>query len=69
LALSYCGRWEESALAAERALQLSPRDPFSATYYGIAGYAQFVGRNYIEAMRLARQGSASAPISSAHTVF
>jgi tetratricopeptide (TPR) repeat protein len=51
----YCGRWEEGALAAERALRLSPRDPFSATYYGIAGYAQFVGRNYDGAMRLARQ--------------
>jgi hypothetical protein len=24
---------------------LSPRDPFSALYYGIASYAQFVGRN------------------------
>jgi TolB-like protein/Tfp pilus assembly protein PilF len=56
LTLSYCGRWEESAVAAERALRLSPRDPFSATYYGIAGYAQFVGRNYDEAMRLARRG-------------
>jgi TolB-like protein/Tfp pilus assembly protein PilF len=56
LTLSYCGRWEDSALAAERALRLSPRDPFSAAYYGIAGYAQFVGRNYDEAMRLARQG-------------
>jgi tetratricopeptide (TPR) repeat protein len=56
LTLSYCGRWEESAVAAGRALRLSPRDPFSATYYGIAAYAQFVGRNYDEAMRLARQG-------------
>ena len=56
LALCYCGRWKEGALAAERALRLSPRDPFSAIYYGIASYAQFVGRNYDEAMRLARQG-------------
>jgi tetratricopeptide (TPR) repeat protein len=56
LTLSYCGRWEEGALAAERALRLSPRDPLSVTYYGIAGYAQFVGRNYDEAIRLARQG-------------
>jgi TolB-like protein/Tfp pilus assembly protein PilF len=54
LTLSYCGRWEESALAAARAIRLSPRDPFSAIYYGIAGYAQFVGRNYDEAMRQAR---------------
>jgi TolB-like protein/cytochrome c-type biogenesis protein CcmH/NrfG len=54
--LSYCGRWEDGDLAARRALRLSPRDPFSAIYYGIAAYAQFVGRNYDEAMRLAREG-------------
>jgi TolB-like protein len=56
LVLCYCGRWKEGAAAAERALRLSPRDPFSATYYGIGSYAQFVGRNYEEAMRLARLG-------------
>jgi TolB-like protein len=56
LTLAYCGRWDEGAAAARRALRLSPRDPFSAIYYGIASYAQFVGRNYDEAMRLARQG-------------
>lgn len=56
LALSYCGRWQEGDLAARRALRLSPRDPFSAIYCGIASYAQFVGRNYAEAMRLAREG-------------
>jgi TolB-like protein len=55
LALSYCGRWEEGNAAARRALRLSPRDPFSALYYGIAAYAQFVGRNYEEAMRLSRE--------------
>ena len=35
---------------------MSPRDPFSAIYCGIAAYAQFVGRNYDEAMRLSREG-------------
>ena len=35
---------------------LSPRDPLAAVYCGIASYAQFVGRNYDEAMRLAREG-------------
>jgi tetratricopeptide (TPR) repeat protein len=55
LALSYCGHWEEADLAAQRALRLSPRDPFSAIYCGIAAYAQFVGRNYEEAMRLSRE--------------
>jgi tetratricopeptide (TPR) repeat protein len=56
LALSYCGRWEEADAAARRALRLSPRDPFSAIFYGIASYAQFIGRDYAEAMRLAREG-------------
>jgi TolB-like protein/cytochrome c-type biogenesis protein CcmH/NrfG len=56
LALALCGRWEDGAAAAARALRLSPRDPFLATYNGIAAYAQFVGRNYEEAMRLARTG-------------
>ena len=54
LALSYCGRWEEANEAAGRAMRLSPRDPFSAIYQGIAAYAQFLGRNYDEAIRLAR---------------
>ena len=55
LALSYCGRWEEGNAAARRALRLSPRDPLSALYYGISAYAQFVGHNYDEAMRLSRE--------------
>ncbi|HEY7302097.1 MAG TPA: winged helix-turn-helix domain-containing tetratricopeptide repeat protein [Xanthobacteraceae bacterium] len=55
LTLSYCGRWKEASVAAGRALRLSPRDPFSAIYNGIASYAHFVGRNYDEAMRLARE--------------
>jgi tetratricopeptide (TPR) repeat protein len=56
LTLSYCGRWKEGSQAASRALRLSPRDPFSAVYNGIAAYALFVGRNYDEAMRFAREG-------------
>ena len=55
LVLSYCGRWEEAIVAARRALRLSPRDPFSAVYCGIAAYAHFIGRDYDEAMRLSRQ--------------
>ncbi len=55
LALSYCGHWEEAEIAARRALRLSPRDPFSAIYCGIAAYAQYVGRNYDEAMRFSRE--------------
>lgn len=56
LALSYCGRWEDGDLAARRALRLSPRDPCAAIYCGIAAYAQFVGGNYDEAIRLSREG-------------
>ena len=55
LSLSYCGRWEDANAAATRALRLSPRDPLSALYYGVAAYAQFVGRNYHEAISLARE--------------
>ena len=55
LALAYCGRWQDADEAAHRAIRLSPRDPFAAVYYGIAGYAHFVGRNFDEAMRLARE--------------
>jgi TolB-like protein/Tfp pilus assembly protein PilF len=53
-AVALCGDWEKADEAARRALRLSPRDPCSAFYYGIASYAQFVGRNYEETMRLAR---------------
>jgi tetratricopeptide (TPR) repeat protein len=55
LALCYCGRWREAYELAQRALRLSPRDPFSAIYYGVAGYAQFVGGNYLEAIGLSRE--------------
>jgi hypothetical protein len=34
---------------------LSPRDPFSAVYHGIAAYSRFIGRDYHEAIRLARE--------------
>ncbi len=56
LTLAYCGRWQEAHEAACRAIRLSPRDPFSAVYHGIAAYSQFIGGNYDEAMRLAREG-------------
>ena len=55
LTLSYAGRWREGADAARRAQRLSPHDPFSPIYSTVAGYAEFVGRNYHEAMRLSRE--------------
>jgi TolB-like protein/Tfp pilus assembly protein PilF len=53
--LAYCGRWQEGDLAARRALRLSPRDPFVAIYNGIVAYAQFIGRNYDEAIRMSQE--------------
>jgi TolB-like protein len=53
--LCYSGRWQEGDLAVRRALRLSPRDPSSTLYYGIAAYAQFIGHKYDEAIRLARE--------------
>jgi TolB-like protein/Tfp pilus assembly protein PilF len=55
IALVWVGRWSEGAAAARRALRLSPRDPFAAIYKAVAAYAEFVGRNYDEAIRLARE--------------
>lgn len=55
LALSYAGRTEDSFAAAQRAIRLSPRDPSLAIYYGIAGYARFMTRQYDEAIALARE--------------
>jgi TolB-like protein len=56
LVLTYCGRWEEGIVAARRALRLSPRDPYASIYCGIAAYAYYVGQDYEEAIRLAREG-------------
>ncbi len=70
LALSYSGRWEDGDRAARRALRLSPRDPCAAIYCGIAAYAQFVGGNYDEAIRLSREGlRLKADFVGAHRVL
>ena len=70
LALAYCSRWQEAYDAACRAIRLSPRDPFSAVYHGIAAYSQFIGRNYVEAMRYAREGIRQrGDFVGAHRVF
>jgi tetratricopeptide (TPR) repeat protein len=56
VALTYNGGWQDGDREARHALRLSPRDPFAAIYCGVAGYAQFIGGNYEEAIRLAREG-------------
>jgi TolB-like protein/Tfp pilus assembly protein PilF len=61
LVLTYVGRWQDGANAARRALRLSPRDPFSAIFNGVAAYAEFVGGHYDEAVRLAREGARQRP--------
>jgi TolB-like protein/Tfp pilus assembly protein PilF len=55
VSLCYSGRWQEGEEAARRAVRLSPRDPYSSVYLGIVAYAQYLGRNYDEAMRLSRE--------------
>jgi TolB-like protein/cytochrome c-type biogenesis protein CcmH/NrfG len=55
VALSYRGRWQDGDRAAREALRFSPRDPFAAIYCGVAAYCQYVGHNYEEAIRLARE--------------
>ena len=57
LALSYSGRWTDAYAATQRAIRQSPRDPSSAIYYGVAAYAQFIGRNYQEAIALAQEAT------------
>ena len=70
VALAYCGRWQEGDRAACHALRLSPRDPFAAIYYGVAAYSQFVGRNYKQAIGLAREALRLRPdFVGAHRVL
>jgi TolB-like protein/Tfp pilus assembly protein PilF len=70
LVLTYVGRWQDGANAARRALRLSPRDPFAAIYNSVAAYAEFVGGNYDEAVRLAREATRQRPdFSSAYRVL
>nr|WP_276575398.1 winged helix-turn-helix domain-containing protein [Bradyrhizobium sp. Oc8] len=68
--LCYTGRWQDGDAAARRALQLSPRDPLAAIYCGVAGYAQFIGRNYEDAMQMARESMRQrADFVGAHRVL
>ncbi|HTP83742.1 MAG TPA: winged helix-turn-helix domain-containing tetratricopeptide repeat protein [Alphaproteobacteria bacterium] len=55
LVITSYGRWQEASAVARRALRLSPRDPFSAIYSSVAAYAEYVGKNYDEAIRLGRE--------------
>ncbi|WP_407080422.1 winged helix-turn-helix domain-containing protein [Bradyrhizobium roseum] len=57
LALCYGSRWLDAFATTQRAIRQSPRDPSSAIYYGVAAYAQFIGRNYQEAIALAREAT------------
>jgi len=68
--LGFCGHWEQAVEASQRAVRLSPRDPFLALCYGSACLAQFMGRNYDEAMRDARTAiRLRADYAGAHRVL
>ena len=70
VALAYRGRWEDGDRAARESLRLSPRDPFAAIYCGVAAYCQYLGRNYDEAIRLARESMRQrSDFSGAHRVL
>lgn len=70
VALAYRGRWEDGDRAARQALRFSPRDPFAAVYCGVTAYCQYVGRNYDEAIRLAREAMRQrSDFSGAHRVL
>ena len=69
-ALGFCGHWEQAVEASQRAVRLSPRDPFLALCYGSACLAQFMGRHYEEAMRDARTAiRLRADYAGAHRVL
>ena len=69
-ALAFCGRWQEASEAANRALRLSPRDPFLALIYGSAALAQYIGGKYEEAIRTAQTAVRLRPdFASAYRVL
>jgi TolB-like protein len=55
LVLIWDGQWREGVEAAQRARQLSPRDPFAAIYYAVEAYAAYVDRDYAECIELCRK--------------
>jgi TolB-like protein len=70
LVLTWSGHVREGGEAARRALRLSPRDPFSAIYYGVASYTAFVARNYAEAILFSREAIRQrADFAGAHRVL
>jgi TolB-like protein/Tfp pilus assembly protein PilF len=70
LVLTWVGRWQDGANAARRALRLSPRDPFAAISTAVVSYAEFVGGDFRESMRLSRDAIRQRPdFVSAYRVF
>jgi TolB-like protein len=55
LVLIWDGQWRAGLEAAERALRLSPRDPFAAIYHAVAAYAAYVERDYAHCIELCRK--------------
>ncbi len=53
-ALAFSGRWREAIDAVNRAVRLSPHDPFVAFNHGSAALGHYLGGNYEEAIRLSQ---------------
>jgi TolB-like protein/cytochrome c-type biogenesis protein CcmH/NrfG len=69
-ALAFCGRWREAVEAIDRALRLSPRDPFLAFNYGALALAHYIGCNYEEAVRTAQTAIRLRPdYAGAHRIL
>jgi tetratricopeptide (TPR) repeat protein len=69
-ALAFCGRWREAVEAMDRALRLSPRDPFLAFNYGAVALAHYIGCNYEEAIRTAQTAIRLRPdYAGAHRIL
>jgi len=59
-ALAFSGRWREAIEAINRALCLSPRDPFVAFSYASGALAHYFSGNYQEAIRMCQGGHSPA---------
>jgi TolB-like protein/cytochrome c-type biogenesis protein CcmH/NrfG len=68
--LAFSGRWREAIDAVNRALRLSPHDPFVAFNYGNAALGHYLGGNYEEAVRLSQAAVRLRPgYGSAHRLL
>jgi TolB-like protein len=64
LVLAAEGKGREAIVAAERAIRISPRDPFKGFFSAAAGFANFAAGRYAEATEWARLADSESPGSA-----